>query len=138
MQQLGFIMRGLAIAYNLQTHALESKHTSVNPLNKEETRNLLSLLNGDHLWNNYIKKQNQGRKYHAKDDKKGGQKGVKRRREGAPPAFNIMDVKQLLSFTKDRLEFFASQHADQLPEQEKEPFDVIRHDPNGGLPSHLG
>jgi len=45
MQQLGFIMRGLAIVYQAQLNTLE-----------KESKTLLSMLNGDHVWNLYVKK----------------------------------------------------------------------------------
>ena len=57
MLQLGFIMRGLAIVYQLQLVELESNHRMYNNLVIEDSKNLLSMLNGDYLWNNYLKKQ---------------------------------------------------------------------------------
>ena len=44
-------MRGLAIVYHVQLHNLESKYQYKLKL-LEDTKNLLSMLNGDHLWNN--------------------------------------------------------------------------------------
>jgi len=57
MLQLGFIMRGLAIVYQLQLVELESNHRMYNNFVIEDSKNLLSMLNGDYLWNNYLKKQ---------------------------------------------------------------------------------
>ena len=60
MQQLGFIMKGLAIVYQVQLATLE-----------KETKTLLSMLNGDHVWNLYVKKNMKKEK--VEEDSKGGE-----------------------------------------------------------------
>lgn len=59
----------------------------------EDTKNLLSLLNGDHIWNTYLKK-------HLKKDKKhkgGKDSGAKlpnmKRRNLANIPMNVMDIR---------------------------------------------
>jgi hypothetical protein len=82
MQQLGFIMKGLAIVYQAQLGTLE-----------KESKTLLSMLNGDHVWNLYVKK-NLKRDHDKKSKGRGG--GVKGKANVnvmRALAFNIMDVK---------------------------------------------
>jgi hypothetical protein len=82
MQQLGFIMKGLAIVYQAQLGTLE-----------KETKTLLSMLNGDHVWNLYVKK-NLKRDYEKKSKGRGGGiKGKANVNVMRALAFNIMDVK---------------------------------------------
>jgi hypothetical protein len=99
MQQLGFIMKGLAIVYQIQVATLE-----------KESKALLSMLNGDHVWNMYVKKNMQkggqyrdGKKSKARNAAGGARMGAAGKVMRAL-AFNIMDVKQLLDYTKGRLD----------------------------------
>ena len=78
---------------------------------EEETKNLHALLNGDHLWNNYLKKQQQYRR--GRDSKVKRPNPAGKRAANLQPV-NIMDVKQLMSYTKDRLNFLSSQHTAHL------------------------
>ena len=113
MQQLGFIMRGVAMVYHMQLLLLESMTLNLN-MTLEDSKNLLSLLNGDHLWNNYLKKQmKKDKKYNGggKSVPKGVNKGLQQRKLDHL-ALNILDVKQILNYTKDRLDFLSSQHSD--------------------------
>ena len=54
MHQLGLIMRGLALVYHAQLVNLESKLSLMYLL--EDTKSLLAMLNGDHVWAMYVKK----------------------------------------------------------------------------------
>jgi hypothetical protein len=79
MQQLGFIMKGLAIVYQVQLATLE-----------KETKTLLSMLNGDHVWNLYVKKNMKKEKGKGRG---GAVKGKANPNGMRALAFNIMDVK---------------------------------------------
>lgn len=94
MQQLGFIMKGLAIVYQAQLAMLE-----------KETKTLLSMLNGDHVWNLYVKK-NMKKDYRdgKKSKGRGGINGKANANVMRALSFNIMDVKQLLDYTKGKLD----------------------------------
>lgn len=66
-------------------------------------------MNGDYAWN-YINKK-------MKNSSPTKQKAKKKKVGHSPAkvrAFNIMDAKQLLEFTKDRLAFLSSNHGDKL------------------------
>ena len=87
-------MKGLAIVYQTQLATLE-----------KETKTLLSMLNGDHVWNLYVKKNM--KKEYREGRKSKGRGGVKGKAPGNAMralAFNIMDVKQLLDYTKGKLD----------------------------------
>ena len=88
----------------------------------EDTKSLLSMLNGDHVWNMYVKKNglrgpasggvrpNYREVGGAHEKRTKAAKGVnpangRRLAAAERVAFNIMDVKELLSYTKNRLEF---------------------------------
>lgn len=71
------------------------------------------MLNGDHLYNNFIKK------HFYKKEKKEKKTGMKqnpcpRRLLENTNIKNLMDVKQLLVFTKDRLEYLSSNHSEKV------------------------
>jgi hypothetical protein len=77
---------------------------------KEDSRHLLSMLNGDHVWNEYVKKNMKKAQYGGRKSKaKVPEARIAGKRGGAGPIralqYNIMDVKQLLFYTKDRLDF---------------------------------
>lgn len=82
MSNLGFIMKGLAVVYTLQLHFLESS-----------TKNLLSQINGDYAWNNFIKKIGKSTPVKAQvgKKKKGPVDGVAS--ANLAKSFNIMDAK---------------------------------------------
>jgi hypothetical protein len=82
MQQLGFIMKGLAIVYQAQLATLE-----------KETKTLLSMLNGDHVWNLYVKKNLKRDNERKSKGRGGGVKGKANVNVMRALAFNIMDVK---------------------------------------------
>jgi hypothetical protein len=104
MQQLGFIMKGLAIVYQMQLATLE-----------KETKTLLSMLNGDHVWNLYVKKNMK------RENVKGRGGGIAKGKANANGmralAFNIMDVKQLLDYTRGKLDNLQTQMLE-LPEND--------------------
>eukprot|EP00347_Sterkiella_histriomuscorum_P006967 403350758 len=124
MQQLGLIMKGLSLVYHLQLINLE-----------KDTKNLLSLLNGDHLWNNYLKKQlldDKSRK--NKNGKKSGPKiqndNYKRRGVNDGMNQNMMDIRLMLRYTRDRLDFYSSQHSEKAL--------LYQDDKNGFVKDRLG
>lgn len=110
MQQLGFIMKGLAMCYHLQLVHLESIihfSRSNQLIFAGDMKGLMSLLNGDHLWNTFVKKQS-----HEKSKNRGKKTAQKpavtpNKGERRPP-MNIMNIRELLSYTKDRLDFLSS------------------------------
>ncbi|CDW74157.1 UNKNOWN [Stylonychia lemnae] len=111
MSQLGFIMKGLALVYHLQLMELE-----------KDSKSLLSMLNGDYLWNNYVKKQQNLKKNTKINTKISGMKGKnaagKNRINNISNMahFKVMDIRQLLNYTRDRLDFYSSQHSEKLIE----------------------
>lgn len=91
---------------------------------EKDTKSLLAMLNGDHVWTMYVKKNGLrghegGVNYREAAEKGTRAKGAgpqNMRRQGAQKvAVNIMDVKELLSYTKNRLDFLQSQNQDNLP-----------------------
>lgn len=74
---------------------------------------MLSQINGDYAWNNFIKKQKQANQSPVKNKKKKDlNAGLNIRDLGSNKVhnFNIMDAKQLLEFTKDKLDWLSSSH----------------------------
>ncbi len=69
-------MKGLAVCYHLQLINLESNiYIYLSYISQiEDSKELMSLLNGDHLWNNFIKKQKQSESKDYKANRKSGKK----------------------------------------------------------------
>jgi len=101
MQNLAFILKGVAIVFVVQMQTLEG-----------DTKNLLSQINGDAAWN-YINKNKKAALESPVKNKKRKGDGIKEASHGVR-AFNALDAKQILEFTKDRLQFLSSNYQDKL------------------------
>ena len=80
------------------------------------------MLNGDFLWNNVLKKQQKGAPLPKKAKNAVAKKGARLGSKKGNFMINIMDIRQLLLYTKDRLDFYSSQHSElnlQLPSNNK-------------------
>ena len=84
------------------------------------------MLNGDHVWNQYVKKNlkkdyKEGKKSRVKNAYGGGPniRGANGAKVMRALAFNIMDVKQLLDYTKGRLNILQTQMLG-LPDHEED------------------
>ena len=76
------------------------------------------MLNGDYLWNNYLKKQQNQKKGHKNNAKISGHKAKNPAANNRIGNMKVMDIRQLLSYTKDRLDFYSSQHSEKLQDFE--------------------
>ena len=70
-------------------------------------------MNGDYAWS-YLNRKQKNPEEPSKAKYKRNKDGVRGRAPGAVRAFDIMDAKQILQFTKDRLTFLSSNHSDKL------------------------
>lgn len=118
MQDLAYILKGIAIVYVIQIQTLEG-----------DTKLLLSEINGDNAWNYIVKRQKLGSPTKPKYRKKQRADGVR----GMHPAvkvFNILDAKQILEFTKDKLHFLSSNYQDKMQIRNADGASAIKDFPN--------